>query len=220
MGRGVGGGDPSRGLLLRAVLRDRLLEQSLLVGPGAPAAVDDELDSVARGVVCGALQRVEEIGIEVGYTRNALVEDRRAVGDGAVGLAERTALGEPAVPARRTGFLTEGGTEVMANDGLGSDGRRRQGVRQHPDESRDDRSDHGNQAGGADPATPTPINRCRCWFAVDHAAIQGSGVLPVRMRFSICRRYAAALASVHARTGRRGRTPDGGGNPRWAPSGS
>jgi hypothetical protein len=31
---------------------------------------------------------------------------------------------------------------------------------------------------------------CSCWFAVGHASSQGSVVLPARMWFSICRRYA------------------------------
>ncbi len=35
-------------------------------------------------------QGTEQIGVEVGYTRNLVIEDRRAVGDGTVGLAKRT----------------------------------------------------------------------------------------------------------------------------------
>src|SRR5580704_17598926 len=34
--------------------------------------------------------------------------------------------------------------------------------------------------------------RCPCWLPVAHAPIQGSVVLPARMRFSICRRYVPA----------------------------
>ena len=64
----------------------------LLVLRGTPAAVDDELDPVVRGIGRGLAQGTEEIGVEVGYTRNLVVEDRRAVGDGTVGLAKRTTV--------------------------------------------------------------------------------------------------------------------------------
>ncbi len=37
-------------------------------------------------------QGTEQIGVEVGYTRNLAIEDRRAVGDGTVGLAKRTTV--------------------------------------------------------------------------------------------------------------------------------
>jgi hypothetical protein len=43
-----------------------------------------------------------------------------------------------------------------------------------------------------DPGNPT--GRCSCWLAVGHASSQGSVVLPARMWFSICRRYAPARA--------------------------
>jgi hypothetical protein len=66
----------------------------LLVGRGTPAAVDDELDPVVRGIGRGFAQGSEQIGVEVGYTRNVVVEDRRAVGDSAVGLAK--GITEPA----------------------------------------------------------------------------------------------------------------------------
>jgi hypothetical protein len=33
---------------------------------------------------------------------------------------------------------------------------------------------------------------CSCWSAVGHASSQGSVVLPARIRFPICRRYAPA----------------------------
>ena len=88
----VGGGHPSPGLGFRAVLRDRLTEESLLVLRGTPTAVDREVDSVACGIGCSPAQGAEESSIEVGHTRNRLIEDRRAVGDGTVGLAERTTM--------------------------------------------------------------------------------------------------------------------------------
>ena len=75
-----------------AVLRDRLTEQLLLVLRGTPAAVDDELDPVVRGIGRGLAQGTDQIWIELGHTRNLVVEDRRAVGDGTVGLAERATV--------------------------------------------------------------------------------------------------------------------------------
>ena len=68
------------------------MEEPLLVRRGTPAAVDDELDPVVRGIGRGAAQGTEERRIELGDTRDLVVEDRRAVGDGTVGLAERTAV--------------------------------------------------------------------------------------------------------------------------------
>ena len=64
----------------------------LLVLRGTPAAVDEELDPVVRGIGCGLAQGTEESWIEVGHTRNLVIEDRRAVGDGTVGLAKRTTV--------------------------------------------------------------------------------------------------------------------------------
>ena len=64
----------------------------LLVLRGTPATIDEELDPVVRGIGCGLAQGTEESWIEVGYTRNLVIEDRRAVGDGTVGLAKRTAV--------------------------------------------------------------------------------------------------------------------------------
>jgi hypothetical protein len=63
-----------------------------LVLRGSPAAVDVELDPVVGGVHCGPAQGGEEIGIEVGHTRHVVIEDRRVVGDGTVGLAEPTTV--------------------------------------------------------------------------------------------------------------------------------
>ena len=63
-----------------------------LVLRGTPAAVDDELDPVVRGISCSLAQGTEESRIEVGYTRNLVIEDRRAVGDGTVSLAKRTTV--------------------------------------------------------------------------------------------------------------------------------
>ena len=68
------------------------MKELLLVCRGAPAAVDDQLDTVVRGIRRGPAQGTEESRIEVGDTRNLVVEDRRAVRDGTVSLAERTTL--------------------------------------------------------------------------------------------------------------------------------
>ncbi len=64
----------------------------LLVLRGTPATIDEEPDPVVRCILGGSAQGVEERWIEVGYSRNLPVEDRRAARDGAVGLAERTAV--------------------------------------------------------------------------------------------------------------------------------
>jgi len=90
----LGGGHPPGGLRFRAVLRDRLTEEPLLVRRGTPAAVDDELLAVARGIGRGAAQGTEERRIEPADTGD-LVEDRRAVGKGTVGLAERASVLSP-----------------------------------------------------------------------------------------------------------------------------
>ena len=68
------------------------MEELLLVRRGTPATIDDELDPVVRGIRRGLAQGTEESCIKLGYTRNLVVEDRRAVRDGTVGLAKRTML--------------------------------------------------------------------------------------------------------------------------------
>jgi hypothetical protein len=64
----------------------------LLVLRGTPATRDDELDPVVRGIRCGLTQGTEESWIEFGDTRNLVIKDRRAVGDGTVSLAKRTTV--------------------------------------------------------------------------------------------------------------------------------
>jgi hypothetical protein len=63
-----------------------------LVRRGTPAAIDVELDPVGCGSRCRLAQGTEQIRVELGYTRNLVVEDRRAVGDGTVSLAKRTTV--------------------------------------------------------------------------------------------------------------------------------
>ncbi len=82
-----------------------------LVLRGTPAAIDDELDAVVRGIRCSLAQGTEESWIKVGYTRNLVIKDRRAVGDGTVRLANRATVldgkGDATVSlARRTTVLT------------------------------------------------------------------------------------------------------------------
>ena len=62
-------------------------EQVLLVRGRTPAAVDEELDPVVRGIGRCPAKGTEERGIEVGDARNRGIQDRRAVGDGTVGLS-------------------------------------------------------------------------------------------------------------------------------------
>src|SRR5581483_9700047 len=62
----------------------------------------------------------------------------------------------------------------------------------------------------------TRLHRIR--VVLGHAAIQGRALLPARMWFSICRRYAPALASEQACLDRRGRALHGRGHPRRPPS--
>ena len=66
------------------------MEELLLVRRGTPAAVDDELDPVVRGIRRDLAQGTEESWIKVGHGRNLVIEDRHAVRDGTVRLAKCT----------------------------------------------------------------------------------------------------------------------------------
>ena len=68
------------------------MEELRLVLRGTPAAIDVKLHAVVRGVSCSLAQGTEQIRVEVGYTRNLVIEDRRAVGDGTLSLAKRTTV--------------------------------------------------------------------------------------------------------------------------------
>jgi hypothetical protein len=63
-----------------------------LVLRGTPATIDEELDPVVRGISCSLAQGTEESWIEVGYTRNRVIKDRRAVRDRTVSRARRTTV--------------------------------------------------------------------------------------------------------------------------------
>ena len=93
-------------------------EELFLVLRGTPATVDDELDPVVRGISRGLAQGTEQIGVEVGHTRNLVIEDRRAVGDGTVGLAKRTTVlaAKTTVPTGRTKVLTARTSVLTAKD--------------------------------------------------------------------------------------------------------
>src|SRR5215216_6223665 len=88
------------------------MAELLLVARGAPAAVDEEIDPVVCGIGCRPAQGTDESRVEVGYTRNPVIEDRRAVGDGAVGFAKRSTAvaakdGAVTLANRTTALATE-----------------------------------------------------------------------------------------------------------------
>ena len=85
-------GHPPGGLLFGSVLGNRLTKKPILVLRGTPAAIDEELDPVVRGISCSLAHGTEQIRVEVGYTRNLVIKDRRAVGDGTASLAKRTTV--------------------------------------------------------------------------------------------------------------------------------
>jgi len=101
--RRVRGGDPSGSFLFGSVLGNRLTEKLILVLRGSPATVDEELDPVVRGISRSSAQGTEKSRIKVGYTRNLVVEDRRAVGDGTASFAKRTTV----ITAEAAGLTVE-----------------------------------------------------------------------------------------------------------------
>ena len=92
------------------------MEELLLVVRGTPAAIDVELDPVACRIRRGLAQGTEESWIEVGDTRNLVVEDRRAVGNGTVSFAKRTALAGRTRRAKRATVLTAKTMVLTARD--------------------------------------------------------------------------------------------------------
>src|SRR5688572_5115669 len=111
VGRCLRRGHPSGGFLFGSVLGNRLTKKPILVLRGTPATVDEELDPVIRGIGCSLEQGTEQIGVEVGYTRNLAIKDRRAVGDGTVSLAKRAT-----VLTAKTTVLTAKTTVLTAKD--------------------------------------------------------------------------------------------------------
>mgnify|MGYP003288317424 FL=1 len=109
--RRLRGGHPPGGFLFGSVLGNRLTKKLILVLRGTPATIDEELDPVVRGISCSLAQGTEQIGVEVGYTRNLVIKDRRAVGDGTVSLAKRTT-----VLTAKTTVLTAKTTVLTAKD--------------------------------------------------------------------------------------------------------
>jgi hypothetical protein len=90
VGRRLRGGNPPGGFLFGSVLGNRLMKKLILVLRGTPATIDEGLDPLVRGIGCSLAQGTDQIGLEVGYTRDLVVKDRRALGHGAVSLAKRT----------------------------------------------------------------------------------------------------------------------------------
>ena len=90
--RGLRGGHPTGGFLCGSVLGNRLTKKLILVLRGTPATIDEELDPVDRGISCSLAQGTEESWIKLGYARNLVIKDRRAVGNGTVSLAKRTTV--------------------------------------------------------------------------------------------------------------------------------
>jgi hypothetical protein len=84
MKRRVGRGHPSGGCLFRAVLRDRITKELVLILPRAPATLHNDLDAVPGRIPCSLAEGTEQTGIEVGHGRNIGIEDPHAVRDGAI----------------------------------------------------------------------------------------------------------------------------------------
>ena len=90
--RRLRGGHPPGGFLVGSVLGNRLAKKPTLVLRGTPATIDEELDPVVCGIECSLAQSTEESWIKVGYAWDLVIEDRYAVGEGTVSLAERTTV--------------------------------------------------------------------------------------------------------------------------------
>jgi hypothetical protein len=63
------------------------------IGDGVAGSSPSGTPSLLRGISCSLAQGTEERWIKVGYTRNLVIKDRRAVRDGTVSPAKRTAVG-------------------------------------------------------------------------------------------------------------------------------
>ena len=163
----------------RAVLGDRVAEQLLLVRGGAPAAVDEDLDPSSAASVA-ARRRARAGRVEVGHPRELVVERRHAVRERAVVLGEGTR--RPRVGSSPRGRRGGASPTLDATERRCATGGR--AVRRSPamTTAQTDGGGTGRSVRG----------RRSVLAAGDHAASQGIAVLPRRMRFSICRRYAPA----------------------------
>src|SRR5437868_202830 len=74
---------------------------------------------------------------------------------------------------------------IVADLGTWGGGRRRAG--QHPVAEGGGRRNEDQHAGDTGPANAT--GGCSCSSAIGHTSIQGTALLPARIRFSIRRRY-------------------------------
>ena len=83
------------------------------------------------GISCSPAQGAEQIGVELGDTRNVVVEDRRAVGDGTVSLAKRPNALAWVVQARRARTASRARTPSTGGRGLRRSPRERRAGRRH-----------------------------------------------------------------------------------------
>src|SRR5512133_1524714 len=90
--RRVGRGDPSRRFPFGSVLGNRLTKELVLVLRRTPPTIDEELDPVVRCMSCSPADGTEQIGVELSYSRNLVIKNRRAVRHGTVRLAKRTTV--------------------------------------------------------------------------------------------------------------------------------
>jgi hypothetical protein len=82
------------------------MEELFLILRGTPAALDVELDAVARGIRCGLAEGAKQRWITVGHGRIVVIEDRYAVRDDTVSHASynTTPLISLRKPAARRGL--------------------------------------------------------------------------------------------------------------------
>jgi hypothetical protein len=170
--------------------------------PGNASRYRCRTGPVVCGVGCCSAHGTEQVRLELGNTRSIVVEDRCAVGDCAVSLAKPTATGGGGTAGltQRTGPLTSGDlTGCCRRRGRGiQGGRGRPPLKAQGGDRRGD----DQEAGDPGLANLDPAGRCSCLLGVAHAAIEGSVVLPGRLRFSICPRYVPARGITGARAAR------------------
>jgi hypothetical protein len=141
-----------------------------LVLPGTPAAVDEELDPVARSIRCGLTERTEQSWIEVGHGRVRVIEDRHAVRDLTISDAKRTVMA-----ALRLAGKVAAKTAVRAVRGLLRDDGcccRRRRARQRT-VTEDTHKSRGHDDQDSEDRRSCAAACARCWLAVGHASQSG-----------------------------------------------